>query len=233
VRSRFAATPGREAVVQNVRSPVWRRVVASCAASLLMAACGGCKTPQYARYIYQDGEFGVIGIPQNSPLGSNNFQQQAAELMSRHFPEGYEIVRAEEVVEGQRVLDKSRRSEFETEPSIKALDQSIRLAKLAQTTSTQQKDSLPILESRIIYKRRALNNPAGPSGFALNADVVPKHYLDPNEMARCRERIELAELQQKCKVPVVAAKSGDAAAQQAVHQINDEHKSYNDGEKAK
>src|SRR3954463_4399482 len=85
----------------------------------------GCMSQPAARYIYQDGEFGVIGIPQNSPYGKKDYRRQAEELMARHFPEGHEIVRAEEVVEGQRVLDKSRKSEFETDPSFSALNQKI------------------------------------------------------------------------------------------------------------
>lgn len=181
-------------------------------ALIVLAAFSGCKTTQHARYIYQDGEFGVIGIPQNSPFGSTNFHMQAEQLMAHHFPEGYEIVRAEEVVEGQRVLDKSRKAEFESEPSINALSQKITLGKLAQTTSTATKDSLPILESRIIYKRRGASEVPGPNGFAASAEVIPKYYLDPNEMARCRERIELAELKKaKDKASMVAEKSVDGA----------------------
>src|SRR5437764_1002735 len=79
----------------------------------LLPSVSGCMSQPDARYIYQDGEFGVIGIPQNSPFGKKDYRKQAEELMLRHFPEGHEIVRAEEVVEGQRVLDKSQKSEIE------------------------------------------------------------------------------------------------------------------------
>ena len=133
----------------------WHRPFAVCVSMLVLLGLAGCMTQPDARYIYQDGEFGVIGIPQNSPFGRKDYRKQADDLMTRHFPDGHEIVRAEEVVEGQRVLDKSRKSEFETDPAISALratsgDQSS--GKIAQATSIQQKDSLPILESRIIYK---------------------------------------------------------------------------------
>jgi hypothetical protein len=110
------------------------------------------------------------------------------------------------------VLDESRNSEFATDPSINVLNQRIQLGKLAQTTSTQQKDSLPILESRIIYKRRSETGPPGLNGYAANAEVIPKYYLDPNEMARRRERIELAELQ-KSKAIATVAKPVDTATQ--------------------
>ena len=136
--------------------------------------------------------------------------------MVRHFPEGHEIVRADEVVEGQRVLDKSRTSQFETDPSIGALNQRINLGKVAQTTSTQQKDSLPILESRIIYKRRTADGAKGSNGFSALATLVPELYLDPNEMARCRERIEVAEVK-KAKAAMVAEQSKDTEAKKASH----------------
>jgi hypothetical protein len=187
------------------------------ALALMAPAVSGCRSPIDARYIYQDGEFGVIGIPQNSPYGKKDYRKQAEGLMARHFPEGYEIVRAEEVVEGQRVLDKSRKSEFETDPSISALNQRINLGKIAQSMSTQQKDSLPILESRIIYKRRIEGGQHGRDGFSTVATLAPALYLDPNEMARCREKIELAELK-KPKPTTVAEKTKDGEAVKASHE---------------
>lgn len=182
------------------------------ASTLLVATAvtfSGCRSQTDARYIYQDGEFGVIGIPQNSPFGRKDYQKQAEELMTRHFPGGHEIVRAEEVVEGQRVLDKSRKSEFETDPAISALNQKINLGRVAQTTSTQQKDSLPILESRIIYKRKVEKEPTGSNGFSILSALKPELYLDPNEMARCRERLELADMK-KPKSTTVVVKTKDA-----------------------
>jgi hypothetical protein len=190
------------------------RLLASIVFVAIAPAFAGCRNQPHARYIYQDGEFGVIGIPQNSPYGKKDYRKQAEELMARHFPGGHEIVRAEEVVEGQRVLDKSRRSEFETDPSISALNQRISLGKIEQMTSTQQKDSLPILESRIIYKRKSATGPQGLEGYSAVATVKPELYLDPNEMARCRERLELAELK-KPKAVIAAEKSKDPEVKQA------------------
>jgi hypothetical protein len=188
-------------------------LVPVCVVSIVVSL-SGCRGQPDARYIYQDGEFGVIGIPQNSPYGKKDYRKQAEDLMVRHFPDGHEIVRAEEVVEGQRVLDKSKKSEFETDPAISALDQKINLGKIAQMTSTQQKDSLPILESRIIYKRKSATGPQGFNGYSAVATIKPELYLDPNDMARCRERIELAELK-KSKATVVEEKSKDSGVKQA------------------
>ncbi len=56
-------------------------------------AASGCSTPMVARYIYQDAEFGVVGIPVNNYQKRVDFRVQAEPLMARHFPEGYEIVR--------------------------------------------------------------------------------------------------------------------------------------------
>jgi len=159
----------------------------------------------------------VIGIPQNSPYGRQDYTQQAHALMTRHFPDGYEIVRAEEVVEGQRILDRSRQSQFETDPSFSALDQKINLGKVAQTMSTQTKDSLPILESRILYRRKSAGNLPGPNGYSIVSDVKPKLYLDPNDMAREQAALQIAELKNKEKPTPVASqdKSKDGDAKQA------------------
>ena len=181
------------------------------AAGLLTVNVGGCMmAPVNARYIYQDGNYGVIGVPHNSPYGMKNYEKQARELMARHFPEGYEIVRTEEVVEGQRVLDRSRSRQLETEPTISALDQKIKLGRLAETDSTQQKDSLPITESRIIYKRRSAEDPVTLTGFAEKPTGIPEFYLDPNELMRARAKVEIAEAKEGKKPgTTLAAKSTD------------------------
>ena len=88
----------------------------------LLLTTTGCYTPMVARYIYQDGEFGVVGIPVNNYQKRLDFRAQAEELMARHFPEGYEIVRAEEVNEGERIRDVGRKTEFETEPAVAVLE---------------------------------------------------------------------------------------------------------------
>jgi len=178
-----------------------------------------------ARYIYQDGQFGVIGVPQNSPFGLKNYDKQAKELMARHFPEGFEIVRAEEVVEGQRVLDMSRSRQIETEPTINALDQKIKLGRVAESTSTQQKDSIAITESRIIYRRRLPQETISISGFSEKPSLAPELYLDPNELMRTRARVEIAEAKQgqkssttlasKTPDPTIPAKTTDPATKTA------------------
>ena len=158
------------------------RRTAICAALCLGSV--GCMSTPDARYVYQDGQFGVIGIPRNSSLGKKDYREQADELMLKHFPEGYEIVRAEEVIEGERTLDTARRVELGSEPGVAALNQMIKIGKIAKSTSLDQKDSLKITESRIIYRRKSDGKPSGHDGFTALANLTPEFYIDPNDLVR-------------------------------------------------
>jgi hypothetical protein len=155
-----------------------------CLGSLLITVCG-CAHPPLARYVYQDGEYGVVGIPINTYHDRLDVRVQAEELMARHFPEGYEIVRAEEVNEGERILDLGNRTELVAEPVFKALSQVIQLGKVDRTTSFEEKDKLQARECRIIYKKKpAQTPPGGPGRFAAVASLSPPLYIDPNEIVR-------------------------------------------------
>ena len=138
--------------------------------------------PMVARYIYQDGEFGVVGIPVNNYQKKIDFRAQAEGLMARHFPEGYEIVRAEEVNEGERIRDVGRKTEIETEPAVAALNQIIRLGSLNRTTSFAEKDKLQVRECRIIYKKKPFTHRAAPASLPSTTSLAPPLYIDPNEI---------------------------------------------------
>jgi hypothetical protein len=163
-------------------------------AKLLLPAIGlgvcvlclqGCMRPIVARYVYQDHEFGVVAIPMNTYLGKASFRDEAEALMARHFPDGYEIVRAEEVNEGERTLDVGRKTQFETEPNFTALNQMIKLGKIDQSTSFEQKDKIMVRECRIIYKRKSPTARRAASGeFTALTSLNPRFYIDPNEMVR-------------------------------------------------
>jgi hypothetical protein len=150
----------------------------------------GCVQPIVARYVYQDHDFGVVAIPMNTYLAKKSFREEAEALMARHFPEGYEIVRAEEVNEGERTLDVGRKTQFETEPNFSALNQMIKLGKLDQTTSFEQKDKIMVRECRIIYKRRSSVSPVSMGQFAATSSINPRFYIDPNETVR-RQNAEM------------------------------------------
>ena len=137
-----------------------------------------------ARYIYQDGEFGVVGIPVNNYQKRVDFRAQAETLMARHFPEGYEIVRAEEVNEGERIRDVGRKTELEAEPAAAVLNQIIRLGSLNLTTSFAVKDKLQVRECRIIYKKKSIHTPGRTGQFASVTSLAPPLYIDPNEIMR-------------------------------------------------
>ena len=147
----------------------------------LVLALSGCATPPTARYVYQDGEYGVIGIPQNTFLDKTNYRGQAEMLMARHFPEGYEIVRAEEVVEGQRMLDIGKRTEINAEPILSASSQTLKLGRLDRASSFSEKDQLQLRESRIIYRKRPGASPQTLSAFSPVATLTPPLYINPNE----------------------------------------------------
>lgn len=162
-----------------------RRWSAAVLATIGMAAIPGCLTTQPdARYVYQDGEYGVIGVPRNNSYGKKDYRKQAHDLMTLHFPEGYEIVRAEEIVAGERVTDTARKIEVETEPGVNALNQMLKIGKFDKSTSLDQKDTLQITESRIIYRRKDAAQPRGTAGFAAIATAVPGLYIDPNDTVR-------------------------------------------------
>ena len=73
--------------------------------ALLAAFSSGCATTQSVRYVYQDKNFGVIGMPENTNRWPTYYHRKAEKMMAEHFPEGFEIVRAEEVTEGSRTLE--------------------------------------------------------------------------------------------------------------------------------
>ena len=73
-------------------------------ALLFLVAFSGCSQTGAVRYVYQDRDFGVIGMPENTDCWPTFYRTQGEKLMADHFKEGHEIVRAEEVIEGERTL---------------------------------------------------------------------------------------------------------------------------------
>ena len=186
-----------------------RNTIATMVLGWLGFAGLGCTSAPVARYVYQDGTYGVIGIPRNSPLGKTNFLEEAHLLMTQHFPQGYEIVRAEEVVEGERILDTAIKKELEGDPGVLALNQMLRVGKFARSSSLDQKDTIHITESRIIYKRKDPDKPSSLPGFASSAKLTPEFYLDPNDLARHDLKEMLAGKKDDKDHKLVAAKSDD------------------------
>jgi hypothetical protein len=178
--------------------------------ALAALPAAGCMKPIVARYVYQDHDFGVVAIPMNTYLGKMSFRDEAEALMVRHFPEGYEIVRAEEVNEGERTLDVGKRTQLQTEPNVTALNQMIKLGKLDQTTSFEQKDKIMVRECRIIYKRKSATSAASSGEFALASSINPRFYIDPNEMVRRQNAEMIAKNAELMAKNAAAAKKTDA-----------------------
>jgi hypothetical protein len=134
------------------------------------------------RYVYQDGQFGVVGIPENTDRWPTHYRRQADALMARHFPEGHEIVRAEEVVEGSRTLKVEGSNTAELAPQLPTA--LINIAKLGHTASRSQADTLKIKECRIVYRRAEAIDAEVQPGYADSASLAPAPYIDPNAEAR-------------------------------------------------
>jgi hypothetical protein len=153
---------------------------------LLDLALSGCASTSDARYVYQDGEFGVVAIPRNTSDGPNHYRQQAAALMAQHFPEGYEIVRAEEVVEGSRTLTVGKTGSTEITPQV--TPHVLALLKVGGSMTRSQADTLALRECRIIYRKADPHSAAAAGDFAPEPSQTPTCYLDPNTEAKRQEK---------------------------------------------
>ncbi len=141
---------------------------------------GGCAASQGVRYVYQDGDFGVVGMPENSDSWPTHYRRRAEKLMDAHFPEGHEIVRAEEVVEGERTLTVEDSKTAEVGPQLPA--QLLNVAKLGRSENVTQADTVKIKECRIVYRKTGA--PEKSNGYASAAGLNPARYIDPNEPER-------------------------------------------------
>ena len=147
--------------------------------ALFAALSTGCATTRTVRYVYQDGAFGVIGMPENTNRWPTYYHRKAEKMMAEHFPEGYEIVRAEEVTEGSRTLKIDRSNTAEISPEVPS--EILKIAKFGHTASRSQADTLKIKECRMIYRRA---NHAGEIRFSSDIEISPTRYIDPNDEER-------------------------------------------------
>ena len=139
-------------------------------ALLVAAALPGCVHTQGARYVYQDRDFGVVGMPENTDCWPTHYRRHAEKLMEDHFPEGHEIVRAEEVIEGVRTLKVEGSSSAEVAPQ---LSSSVKVVKLGHSASRSEAETVKVKECRIIYRRAGLEKTKNTAGIrAADADLV-------------------------------------------------------------
>lgn len=143
----------------------------------------GCVGVGDVRYVYQDGHAGVVGLPENTSRWPTYYRKHAEELMAQHFPEGYEIVRAEEVEEGSRTLTVNGTHAAELDAA--SPRQLVSLGKLGRTSSRTQSDTLKIRECRIVYKKIESNESASKHDkYAEQPAWTPTTYVDPNAKSR-------------------------------------------------
>lgn len=142
----------------------------------------GCSGAREVRYVYQDGHSGVIGMPANTSKWPKYYRKHADKLMEQHFPDGYEVVRAEEVVEGSRTLTINGTNSAEIQPT--ASSQLLAVGKLGRTSSRSQSDSLKIKECRILYRKAEHLDPQSQLEYAERAMWTPASYIDPNALDR-------------------------------------------------
>lgn len=146
----------------------------------VMAALSGCAATRQVRYVYQDRDFGVIGMPENSNRWPTHYRRQAEKLMTAHFPVGHEIVRAEEVVEGTRTLTVQGTNTAEVLPALPTALLSV--GRLGRSSTRSQADRLKLKECRIVYRR--VGQQTGPDIYAGLSTLTPTRYLDPNDAER-------------------------------------------------
>jgi hypothetical protein len=146
---------------------------------IALPACAGCTATKGVRYVYQDRDFGVVGVPENSDSWPTHYRRQAEKLMAAHFPAGHEIVRAEEVVEGSRTLKIEGSKTAELAPQLPG--ELVKVAKLGRSASRCQSDTLQIKECRIVYRRVPR---AQEGAFADRPTLTPAQYIDPNDAER-------------------------------------------------
>src|SRR4051794_20189187 len=118
------------------------RSLALSVSAVLAFGCAGGASSGGPRFVYQDGEVGGGGVPENTSRWPDYYRDRAEQLMAGHFPEGYEVVRAEEVVEGSRTLTVGRTASAEVEPM--APTRLVQLGKLGRTSTSKQSDTLKI-----------------------------------------------------------------------------------------
>ena len=146
---------------------------------VVVCALCGCSQTEGVRYVYQDRDFGVIGMPENSDRWPSYYRTHGEKLMNSHFPDGHEIVRAEEVIEGERTLKFEGSNSAEVSPQIS--DSLLKVVKLGHSASRSEAETVKVKECRIIYRRVGSLQP---KDYAVATTLTPALYVDPNAAER-------------------------------------------------
>lgn len=145
--------------------------------SLLLGVSSGCSRNPTARYVYRDGNHGVIGLTNNT----ESTRRQAERLMIQHFPDGYDIVREEEIDTGSRKSDQTTGASSKFTPNSAIAKLIVGEGSASTEAKSNFVDNLKLHEARIIYRNRKSMSQAG---FASIASITPEMYVDPNRGLR-------------------------------------------------
>ena len=118
-----------------------RTVIALLSLALVMQL--GCA----ARQVLKDPDYGVVAIPNNTNRWPSRYRDKADEIMSQHFPAGYEVVREEEVIVGQT----THYSEDEERADVELIDGILSVGATDRSGSATTTD---VTEYHIHYTRR-------------------------------------------------------------------------------
>ena len=92
-----------------------KRVLALAFVAVVIAvAMTGCN----ARQVLKEPSYGIVSIPHNTNAWPMKYRDKADEVMRKHFPDGFEVIREEEVVVGQQ----TRFSEDEEHADVEIID---------------------------------------------------------------------------------------------------------------
>lgn len=170
------------------------------AIALAFAGATGCARDREARYVYRDGQYGVIAVPKNTA----SWHHQAERLMAQHFPAGYDIVREEEIDSGTRKADLDMKRKVGINPGAGMSQLLVGLGASERSREEKYSDETKLHESRIIYKSRV----AAPEvGFAVASTLTPEMYADPNSKVRHGEADKPLLADAKAKVDPAVKKS--------------------------
>lgn len=155
------------------------RVVLIPVASLVLAAAAGCGTT--ARYVSQQGDSGVVAIPQNSNAWPTNYRQDAESLIRQHVGPDYEIVDEREVVTGSNTLNNQH---VNVQQTSNGRDPALPGVSGLQTGSSVTRD---VKEWQITYRRKMgqpVGIPApGSSISPAGGTTVQTEYVSPGASA--------------------------------------------------
>lgn len=150
-----------------------RRKTLPLASFAILCGSVGCTQSREAHYAYRDGNYGVVKIANDT----KSSRRQAQKLMAQHFPDGYEIIREEEIETGSRKADQRSKRNTSIKPGAGMSQFMVGMGDSSAESESTFVDEVKLHEVRILYRNRKAQ---GQAGFASVASITPEMYNDPN-----------------------------------------------------